>query len=133
MIAININNQEFEVREIRDVAVYMLRILTRHALYSPLNILKENTISMCELIVELCDIHRRRNEKKNACTQVKRKMNSLIRFIVYKKTNEDVHRMLYDSILSLEGTGLLPGFQYGSKVHKGNKPHGNAEKMSVRL
>ena len=119
MYTVMVNSERFDFREERDMVVYLLQLTTKHILYSPLPILKDNIVEMCNLISEI------------ATPLMKRKINAIKKFVVYKKTNEAIQSMLFDSILAIEGHGLLPGFQYGSKIHKNDKPQGNAEKTSI--
>jgi hypothetical protein len=126
MYGVIVNDIKYETRNITDVMVYLFMVLSRHALYSPLPIIKENIIEACSLLTELCKL-----DTANKHIVMKRRIARVIKFTVGKKTNEDIHRMLFDSILAFEGHGLLPGFQYGSLSHKGDKPRGNAERKSI--
>lgn len=118
-----VNDAVFESREYSDIIIYLLRVVAHRIHYASLDTAKQNFNEACSLILEFIDLL-----GKN---RMKQRVTRMIKYAGQMKTTSDLEKMIFDSILSFDGKGLLPGFQFGSCVHKGDKPKGNAERMSI--
>lgn len=118
-----VNNTEFESREVSDIIIHVLRVIAHRIHYASLDTAKQNLREACFMILEFIEF-----VGKN---RMKQRITRMMKYADRITSTTDLEKMIYDSILSFDGKGLLPGFQFGSCVHKGDKPKGNAERVSI--
>jgi|LAHT01.1.fsa_nt_gb hypothetical protein len=140
-----LNDKFVPLKSIPDVISSSFDIILLRSKYASLDAIKKNIEENSQMVIELCDLRydelmkikaqdtatkKSITSEKSALSRMKKKMLSLSEFSQKKLDRESLLSMLYDFKLSMEGVGLLRGFQYTHKVHK-DKPRHNAERMSL--
>lgn len=140
-----VNGEKFDVKDTKELLSYLWQIPLQHAKYSPLETVKENVVTMCDLMIEALlserkvislkkadnkfDVKRLSTEKA-FCSRLVTRLGTLKRYAQKKKSVGELLSLVYEMIMSLEGKSLLPGFGFCKKVFK-DPLKGNPEKNSI--
>ncbi len=133
-ITLKFNKEEANYHSVKDV-VSSLFSLSLSYTYSSIHAMRDNFITCCDLITEICT-ELRPTEKDEDSKKFKMELSRIVAKMKRLKTSatnindyEVMRTFIYDSILSIDGNGRLHGFGFMSK--HGDKIKGNAEKLSV--
>jgi hypothetical protein len=118
----------------KEAITFVMSVAISHHKFSPLATLKENAQEACDLIIEFVSLLKDEETSKSARMSLSHlivKMKTLKSLLPKINSTDRFFKIWTETILSVEGKGILHGFGFGSKKFK-DRPPGNPEIISVK-